>query len=137
MSDVNYIKAILSTWHPCKNWLERVYPEAKFKLDHKLENFKAISYEEKLGGSGVDESYRRSCVIDEINELEEERRQCQKTIIICEKIIAKIPEEYHATFRLLYEQGNTLENVAVKVPYNDKSYVLRLVDRETQRLIIK
>lgn len=137
MSDVNYIKAILSTWYPCKNWLEKKYPEAKFKLDHKLKNLKGISYEEKLGGTSLPEWERRNQVIDEMNELEEERRQCEKTIKLCEAYLSKIPTEYHTTFRLLYEQGNTLEYVAMKVPYNDAKYVHRLVDRETQRILIK
>lgn len=137
MSDVNYIKAILSTWYPCKNWLEKKYPEAKFKLDHKLKNLKGISYEEKLGGTSLPEWERRNQVIDELNELEEERRQCEKTINICEMYLKRIPEEYQELFRFIFEKGNIQDAAVDKFHYTNHQYIGRILDRETQRLIIK
>ena len=133
MNDVNYIKGQLQSWRACINWVAKKYPEKLFELEHKLKNLKGISYEEKQGGHGIDESLRRSIIIDEINILEKEKQYCESVINFCEAIIEKVQPQYQGIFRYRYSTYSTISWIAYKFGYEKKT-IYQIIDRETERI---
>lgn len=134
MNDVNYIKGQLNSWRQCINWLEEKYPEKKFELDHKLQNVKGISYEEKQGGGSSDESMRRSVIIDQLNELESEKEHCESVVAFCERIVKRVKPEWQDVF--IYRFKHTyvpVSRVAYLTGFESAS-IYSIIDRETERL---
>lgn len=133
MNDVNYIKGQLNSWRQCINWLEEKYPEKKFELDHKLQNVKGISYEEKQVGGSTDESMRRSVIIDQLNELESEKEHCESVVAFCERIVKRVKPQYQNIFVYRYSTDSTISWICYKTDYS-KSRVYEIIDQETERL---
>lgn len=133
MNDVNYIKGQLQSWRACINWVAEIYPEKLYKLEHKLKNVKGISYEEKQGGHGIDESLRRSMIIDEINILEKEKQHCESVIDFCEKLMDRVKPQYEDVFRYKYSTYSTESWIAWKTGYEEE-YLRQIFRRETERL---
>ena len=133
MNDTNFIKSQLESWRSCINWIEYTYPERLFELEHELEKFKAISYEEKLGSSGINESMRRSIVIDKINELNSYKQHCESVIAFCEDVIERVDEHYREVFEYRYKTQCTWSYITYKTGWSKTSF-FRILDVETERL---
>lgn len=133
MNDVNYIKGQLQSWRKCINWLNVKYPEKLFELEHQLENLKGISYEEKQGGSGIDESMRRSIINDKITKLEKKKRHCEAVIEFCEDIIQEVKPQYRDVFIYKYSTHATMSWIAYRLGIEEDT-IYKNIDRETERI---
>ena len=133
MHDTNFIKSQLESWRSCINWIEYTYPERLFELEHELENFRAITYEEKLGSSGINESMRRSIVNDKINELESYKKHCESVIEFCEKLMGRVKPQYRDVFEYRYKTQATWSWISYKTGYSASGF-FKILDVETERL---
>ena len=133
MNDVNFIKSQLESWRSCINWIERIYPERLYELEHELTRIKAIAYEEKIGGGTSNESMRRSVIIDKINELNVYKKHCESVIAFCENIIERVKPEYKAVFEYRYQTQCTWSYITYRTGWSKTSF-FRILDVETERL---
>lgn len=133
MNDVNFIKSQLESWRSCINWIERIYPERLYELEHELTGIKAITYEEKMGGGTSNESMRRSVIIDKINELDLYRKHCESVIAFCEKLMERVKPQYREVFEYRYKTQATWSWISYKTGYSSSGF-FKILDVETERL---
>ncbi|QIK70853.1 hypothetical protein G7062_11350 [Erysipelothrix sp. HDW6C] len=133
MNDVNYIKDQLSSWRKCINWIDKVFPEKEFIIQHELDGLKATTYEERVGGGESNESMRRSKLNDKMNDLIAEKEHCESVIRHCERILNKVQPKYRVVFEYRYKHSSTISYIGFKTGYEGKT-VYQIIDRETERI---
>lgn len=133
MNDVNFIKSQLESWRSCMNWINVVYHEKMFELEHELKNEKAISYEDKQGGTTLNESMRRSMVIDKMNELDKFKTHCETVIEFCESLMSKVRPQYKDVFEYRYWSCATISWIGYQTGFEEDT-IYKICDRETERI---
>ncbi len=133
MNDVNYVKETFKSWHKAHNWLIHVYPNQIHKLNHELTGIKAITYEERLGGSGKTESMRISIINDKIVKLEKYKKHCESICSTCESLLSDVKPQYRDIFEYSFKYNSNVSYVSYKTSYS-QSRIYEIIDGESERL---
>lgn len=131
----NFIEGQFESYRKWIKWMEQVYPERKFMLEHRLEGLKPITYDSIANGSyQVDKSNSREAKLaDDIITLETRFNLACRVIRFCEENFCKVKEEYQEVITLRYKYGFNVKQISEMTKF-EPSTIYKIIERETKRL---
>lgn len=133
ITDVNYVKGQFKSWYRANNWLVHIYPHKLGELEFELTKIKAISYEEKIGGTSETESMRISRISDKMTYLEKEKKHNESICEICEFHLKRIRPQYQEIFEYIFKHNATTSYTSYRTGYSERR-IYEVINEETERL---